>query len=173
MQKPQNSPVSAKNGVLMEEEDEGLTFAMYTEEEDQDCPYQPADEDAEDYDHSEYSSEDDDCGVMFDYDPFCPSPEKKNKHKTQWQMPELEFDLFERVEGAKENIKPLMWSHLSEGYECPAFLETRVDLGQMSEKEKDKYIEENALADISNRHNSLASAAKFTSPATSKNIAKR
>ena len=126
--------------------------------------YSKNDEDEEDYQFDDFA------GEMIDYDPFELTPKKSKKEEYNIQF------IANSIENFKENINPITSNENSEEcFEFPAFVYTKHSssaFNKMSPKEKDRYIEENALVDISN-HNSIAIPHKLSQKACFNNIAKR
>ena len=170
MQKPQNSFLEKKDDVMMEEESHPHDLSLFSDEDDVfDNFFEPDSyQFKKDESEEDFMKLDDSYDEMLDYDPYDLPTEKRPKHVDNVQF------IANSIETFKENIKPMMGeSYHNDCYEWPAFLQTRLDINELSGKEKDKYIEENALMDISNKHNSSALCSKFNSNVLAKNVAKR
>ena len=107
---------------------------------------------------SYYSDEDgedsDDSNELLDYDPYEVKAEKRSR---------IDDD-----DNFKENANPFPVENYFED-----FLRIRLDSSSPCGFDQDKYIEENALVDISNCHNSLAQSNKFNSKVTDKTNAEQ
>ena len=170
MQMPQNNEMQLSHDISMQDEMECIQQLSQLSMQDSlqnNC--QPID-----YNHSESDEGDDEMELddsydeLFDFD-FYDLPTEKRSDKSTSQ-----YDIVDEMEAAKENLKPvLMTSSRTDSYEEFEGLKPKSKLEHMTDSEKDRHIEDNALVDISNRWIPSSNSSQFNSKCNSLAYAKR